>query len=160
MYRPVRSESARRPGIWNTVDILCGLDPVRKLEAGFEHPPGLRLKPCPIDGTVDTPSSTVVVELVHPYFREIPGLLPYLVLLAHDRAREPHQRAPWRGTPARRMTCALSPGWSSPARCWCAGASSGSAGSRGRSARRARPPPAPPPPSGSTPPACRTPRGT
>ena len=54
--------------------------------------------------------------------------------------------SPWRGTPARRATCALSLGWSSPARCWCAGASSGSAESRGRPARRARPPPAPPPP--------------
>ena len=75
------------------VDILCRLDSVRKLEDGLEHLPGLRLKPRPIDGAVDSPSATVVVELVHPHLREVPGLLPYLALLAHDRAREPHQRA-------------------------------------------------------------------
>lgn len=66
-------------------DILCRLDPVRKLVAGLEHLPGLRLKPRPLDGTVDSPSAPVVVELVHPRPREVPGLLPYLVLLAHDR---------------------------------------------------------------------------
>ena len=59
---PIRSESARRPRIWNTVDILCRLDPVRKLEAGLEHLPCLRLEPHPIDGTVDPPGATVVVE--------------------------------------------------------------------------------------------------
>lgn len=42
--------------------------------------------------TVDSPSATVIVELVHPHLREVPGLLPCLVLLAHDRARQPHQR--------------------------------------------------------------------
>ena len=58
------------------VDILCRLDPVRKLEAGLEHLPGFRLKPRPLDGTVDSPSAPVVVELVHPYLREVPGSRP------------------------------------------------------------------------------------
>ena len=39
------------------------------------------------------PECAVAVELAHPRLREVPGLLPYLVLLAHDRTREPHQRA-------------------------------------------------------------------
>jgi len=46
-----------------------------------------------LDGTVDSPSAPVVVGLVRPRPREVPGLLPYLVLPVHDRAREPHQRA-------------------------------------------------------------------
>ena len=90
---PEPNRNGLGPGTKNTVDILCRLDPVRKLEAGLEHLPGLRLKPRPLDGTADSPSTTVVVELVLPHFREVPGLLPYLVLLAHDCAREPHQRA-------------------------------------------------------------------
>ena len=91
MKSPIRTESARRPGIWDTVDILCRLEPVRMLEAGLEHLPDLRLKPRPLDGTVDSPSATVIVELVHPHLIEVAGLLSYLVLLAYDRARKPHQ---------------------------------------------------------------------
>lgn len=55
--------------------------------------PRLCLKPRPVDGAVDSSSAPVVVELVHPRLREVPGLLPYLVLLANARAREPHRRA-------------------------------------------------------------------
>lgn len=63
---PNRSESARRPGTWNTVDIPCRLDPVRKLEAGLEYLPGLRLKPSPVDRPVDSAPAPLVAELVHP----------------------------------------------------------------------------------------------
>lgn len=58
------------------VDILCRLDPVRKLEAGLEHLPGVRLKSRPLDGAVDSPSAPVVVKLVHPHLREVPGSRP------------------------------------------------------------------------------------
>lgn len=40
---PIRSESARRSGIWNMVDILCCLDSVLRLEARFDHLSGLRV---------------------------------------------------------------------------------------------------------------------
>ena len=46
-------------------DILCRLDPVRKLEAGLYHLPGLRLQPRPVDLPVDPERATLVVELVH-----------------------------------------------------------------------------------------------
>lgn len=74
-------------------DILCRLDPVRKLEAGLYHLPGLRLELGPVYPPFDSAPAPLVVELVHPRLREVPGLLPYLVLLAHDRAGEPHERA-------------------------------------------------------------------
>ena len=82
----------RRPGTWNTVDILCRLDPARKLEAGFDHLPGLRLQPRPVERPVDPARAALVVEPHHLRLREVPGLLPCLVLLAHDRAGQPHQR--------------------------------------------------------------------
>lgn len=50
---------------------------------------GSGLEPRLLDGTVDSPSATVVVELVHPHLREVSRLLLYLVLLAHERACEP-----------------------------------------------------------------------
>ena len=52
-----------------------------------------RLQPRPVDGAVDPARAPLVVELVHPRLREVPGLLPYLVLLAHDRAGQARQRA-------------------------------------------------------------------
>lgn len=91
-----------------------------------------------VGGTVNYPSTTVVVELVHPHLRGVPGLLPYLVLLAHGRARDPHQRTRRRNTCTMRDLCIISRLVLS-CTLLCAGASSGSADSRSRSARRARP---------------------
>lgn len=38
------------------------------------------------------PGAALVVELTDLCLREAPGLLPYLVLLAHDCAGQPYQR--------------------------------------------------------------------
>ena len=75
--------------------ILRRLQLVCKLQAGFNRPPRHNL---PLREALlrDLPfrrrAVRGVVELGHPGRREVPGIGPRLVLVAHDRAGEPFQR--------------------------------------------------------------------
>lgn len=70
MQCPIRSKSARRPGTWNALGILCCPNPGRKLEAGFYHLPGLCIQPRPVARFVDPSVAALVVELGHLCFWE------------------------------------------------------------------------------------------